>query len=335
MIISYSLKRNIKFFWMFLFLLLGKVSIFKRMFYVLLGLSAQKYESGSFSFKMNNNDVDKDVYNVIESISSDETKCFSELRKKLQQYCMDIDAKRRLSISIHIMKCELEKDGRYVFDDTIEDENFLLGLSEEQYHLYTSLWLSLESICAHLYHSYQYSANIGKVNTVYKTLGLSGEFLSVLSDSIKNQTFNIRGNLSSIKAKLIEQHKTYMQLNNLLVQAFKNYSIIQDQIMSFNDQYTNGILYLKTTGLSLCMTLIIPNFFSSIVCITVIFLYIDSLVVGYNFSYLMKIIRSLYVLITLIIFAKNTIGNPSEIVMFIRSTINKYLYNKKTIPKFT
>ena len=133
-------------------------------------------DQGSFfsgnSFSGSSNDDERAVL-IAESATNKIDECFEDLGSKLNSMCINLDANKRKSLTISIMICEHNRDGRsdilpQYYED---DDDFISQLDNENFKIFTTLYTSIDSVCFHAAHEHLSTDNLQKILNVYNRTG--------------------------------------------------------------------------------------------------------------------------------------------------------------------
>ncbi|OHS93252.1 hypothetical protein TRFO_40446 [Tritrichomonas foetus] len=214
---------------------------------------------------------------IAESATNKIDKCFDDLGAKLNCMCVNLDANKRKSLTISIMICEHNRDGRLdqlpKYDG--DDDDFIAQLDNENFKIFTTLYTSIDSVCFHAAHEHLSTDNLQKILNVYKAVTLSTEFLIAARDNLDQTTRALRGKLVDVQQQIYLEAASISNMTELIKSITERITEITSQASFYKNSVSNAKYYLSGVGLSIIVNFVFPNVFMPVLFVTGIYLFLE------------------------------------------------------------
>jgi len=247
------------------------------------------------------------VSNVLAMID-EKSKTYSQnLSKMFVKYCKNLDETKRRALAIQIMLCEHSKDGRGARLPKYEsDDQFLKEISKDDFRTYTTYFTNIDAICYHATHEFQTQDNLRKVGNLFSAINFSTEYLMSLQKHMKAENSKIKSELGIIQSQITEEAEKLNAIMLSLQHAYSNLSLINKMASTYIERFKNAKLYLKVLAVAFIASLLIPNLFIPVLCVTSLMLMIEAHYDSMESSRFLRYLRAIYLALCTTIGASST-----------------------------
>lgn len=207
-------------------------------------------------------------------LTAADTTCFRQLGSIFQQFCIKLNLPIRIDLAVKMMKCKRAFDKRdQNLPSTNNSTEYISQLSENDYRYFTDTFLSIDSTCFKIAQVNQTKSTLEKVLHLGEAIGLSAEFISKLHLAFKDFAANVTYIIQSLEDDVFEELIQTRDLLLFLEHFAKNlYSTISKMGKFYHSiSLMKSYIFALTTSFFIS-TFLLPNFFFTILSVTIIFI---------------------------------------------------------------
>lgn len=252
----------------------------------------------------------KKASEIVDSVKQNVDQCYSDLNRTLIDYCIELDVTRRKKLAISLMICEQIRDGRQnKLPSYTSDESFIANLDENGFTIYTLLFINIDTICFQCARENMSASNMQKIMGMFQAVSTSTTFLNNIQKKFANMSKNILLKSDEFQALLAEQTKLIQSIEKIVVRLLDAMQFVNGIIKSYQLVGTNIKMYIYLFGLSLLLSIKLPNVFFPNLFLIGAFLYIEGHVPKKSFNYPTQFcFRFSFILLSLIVFIISIAG---------------------------
>lgn len=213
------------------------------------------------------------VNEILERINKPGDQCFSNIKRKINQLCSDIDIEKRKELTMHIMICEQSADGReeHLPISRIPDE-FINELTDDSFRRYSIFFLNIDNVCFQSVHNDQSTKNFERVLQLISAVDVTTVFVKNLTAIFTTKSKEITKTLDDLTTKIDLSGARLNYSQGILLKIFESLTNINDQSETIKASISNLKFYLSGIALSMVIGLIFENVFFPSLGITLAFL---------------------------------------------------------------
>lgn len=248
---------------------------------------------------------DDDLKGLLEIVTISPDKCPYNLNNSLNTYCPRLDMTTRKKLAVQMMLCELAKDGRRPEKPyRNNDDAFIKQLSNQEFVIYTTFFTQIDKLCYQTLHLSQYHQIEQILDSTFEAINFSSEFLSMFSTKMSDQTNKSREAIKKIEETVYQSTELSRTVLETLQNSWNNITYILTLQKQYQYHINSAKLYFKVNLIAFLLSFIIPNVFTPILSLTILFGIFEFQLFGVNEQSYIRHMKKVYVIIcALIIFS--------------------------------
>lgn len=225
---------------------------------------------------------DQEAKKIAKRVNDRGTECFDHLNRTYQELCVNLDVQKRINLSAATLFCEHRIDNR---SDRLPElsENpvsrnytrFVEELDDDTFGMFTTIFISVDSICFHATHEAQSTANIETVDRIYQASTMAIKYLVQSKEKLVNITNNVVDKLGDVYEAMNDTEVKIVGFQNRVVGIVDQFNNLTDKARYYRNSVSNMKFYLIGLGVSFFTNLIIPNVFIPTISLTALYLLIE------------------------------------------------------------
>ena len=224
-------------------------------------------------------EADQRAKEIAKMVNDRQTKCFDHLDRAYQELCMNLDVEKRINLSAATLYCEHQQDGRTnsipFLDDNPDLRNysaFVQELDEDSFGLFTTLFISIDSICFHATHEAQSTANLNTMEKIWSASDLAIKHIVDSKKKLEEITKDVVGKLEDVHNAMNETEVKITGFQERVVGIIGQFTSLTEKAKYYKNSVSNIKFYLIGIGVGFFMNLVIPNVFVPTIAVTALYL---------------------------------------------------------------
>lgn len=230
---------------------------------------------GRGSEPIDENDVAR---GIIQKMKEGIDDCHQQLNDWLGELCVDLNEPKRMNLTTKVMICEFSSDNR---QSTLppfrgDTREFVESLSESQYDIFTTYFISMDSLCFHYASETQAEANLKKVDYIFQAVNFSTEFIRDMKRQVVRDYERTKDSLNAISDRITDSSDLVMSLFQDVDKVLSRINKVNEKAKRFRQSLSNSKTYATTVFFTFLLSFVLPEVFLPIVCITGVWLFFET-----------------------------------------------------------
>lgn len=225
---------------------------------------------------------DQKAKEIAKRVTDKQNKCFDHLDKSYQVLCENLDVQKRINLSAATLYCEHQLDRRsdklpFLHEDP-DMRNYSLfveELDDDTFALFTTLFISVDSICFHATHEAQSTANIHTMESIFQASEVAAAYIKDSGAKLENITKDVVGKLSDVYDAMNETEAKITGFQNRVVGIIDQFNSLTEKAKYYRNSVANMKFYLIGIACGFFMNLMIPNVFVPTIAVTALYLLLE------------------------------------------------------------
>ena len=225
---------------------------------------------------------DQKAKEIAKRVTDKQNKCFDHLDKSYQQLCENLDVQKRINLSAATLYCEHQLDRRSdklpFLDENPDLRNYSLfgeELDDDTFALFTTLFISVDSICFHATHEAQSTANIHTMESIFHASEIAAAYIKDSGAKLENITKDVVGKLGDVYGAMNETELKITGFQNRVVGIIDQFNSLTEKAKYYRNSVANMKFYVIGIVFGFFMNLVIPNVFVPTIAVTALYLLLE------------------------------------------------------------